>query len=155
MPNPTGGYPVLKPKNKKLSTVMKVGAVLVPVFLAWFQGRMEAKKNAQEEAKKASVEVGQKVTEQTVLTYEEMTKLVRELQTAVKEQHDYIVKLDGHVEAMEEYCAKIHQTAHVQPRPVSRPKPDTDGDGISDIPEPPPAPALTTPPQWDMLQQKK
>ena len=80
----------MSPKQKTLATIVAgVIVAVTPSFFTYLQSRDELKAKYQQ------------TNDEAAAGYKTLVESVKELQGAVKEQHDYIVKLEGHVEALE------------------------------------------------------
>lgn len=88
----------MSPKQKTLATIVAgVIVAVTPSFFTYLQSRDELKAKYKQ------------TNDEAAAGYKTLVESVKELQGAVKEQHDYIVKLEGHVEALE----KMRRTNYV------------------------------------------
>ena len=128
----------LSPKQKTLATIVAgVVVAVTPSLFSYLQSRDEIKAKYQQSNTEAAA------------AYKALVDSVKELQTAVKEQHDYIVKLEGHVDALEKlrwnrgtYVATNPGTVGVgTPGTIGHGSGSGHGAGMGSGSLPPPAPA--------------
>lgn len=139
----------LSPKQKTLATILAgVVVAVTPSLFTYLQARDEIKAKYQQ------------ANDEATAGYKALVSSVTDLQKAVKEQHDYIVKLEGHVEALEKMRWRPTTVAGTRPGTIGVGTPGTvghgagsgSGAGMAPDPKPPadlpplPAPDFRPPP---------
>jgi hypothetical protein len=116
-------------KPKTVLTIV-VGALVAvtPALLGYLENREEIK--AKYRAAQESASGG----------YEALSASVKELQKAVATQHDYIVRLEAHIEYMDKYVLESINRVASTPVVVGTPRPQLPRDPVKTAPKPPTGP---------------
>lgn len=129
----------LSPKQKTLATILAgVVVAVTPSLFTYLQAREEIKAKYRQSNDEATA------------GYKALVDSVTELQSVVQQQHDYVMKLEGRLEAVERRRIRITApnvgSGSASP---SHENPDASGSGAgAPAPVPPPDPAMLPAPHF-------